>query len=83
MDEAEQRHRIADGDTLEAIAERYLGSPSRWQVILEANGELLTDRNILPIGQEIRIPHVRDPSPTSPDDHLVPIPPGLLGREAR
>lgn len=76
----ERRHRIADGDTLEALAERYLGHRDQWRTILEANDGVLTDRDILPIGKEIKIPHVPTPSRDDDDDHLVPIPPGLLNR---
>lgn len=74
----ERRHRIADGDTLEALAERYLGGRDRWRSIYEANRVLLRDRDILPIGQEIKIPHA--PLPSRDDDHLVPIPLGLLNQ---
>jgi len=105
FDKPEQRHRIADGDTLDALAERYLGNRNQWRSIYEANDGLLSDRDILPIGKEINIPHVPTPSravvrwpskaigpPDSTaleghrterydDDHLVPIPPGLLNRE--
>ena len=80
-DEPQQRHRIADGDTLEAIAEHYLGNRDQWLSIFEANDGLLTDRNILPIGKEILIPQVRRPSHDDTDDHLVPIPVGLLNSE--
>jgi len=76
-DEPERLHRIADGDTLEALAARYLGNRDQWRTIFEANDALLTDREILPIGKEIKIPHAPSPSPDD-DDHLVPIPPGLL-----
>jgi nucleoid-associated protein YgaU len=79
-DEPDRLHRIADGDTLEALAERYLGDRDQWRTIFEANGALLTDREILPIGKEIKIPHAPSLSPDD-DDHLVPIPPGLLIRE--
>lgn len=78
-----QRHRISDGDTLEALAERYLGDRDRWPSIWEANDGLLRDPSILPIGLEIRIPQFRQPSRDDADTHLVPIPPGLLRREAR
>ncbi|MBI2478001.1 MAG: tail protein X, partial [Planctomycetia bacterium] len=78
-DEPARVHRIADGDTLETIAERYLGDRREWRSIFSHNHEILTDPAILPIGQEIRIPA----SATSPhdDDRLVPIPPGLLNRD--
>ncbi len=76
----ERTHRIADGDTLEALAERYLGHRDQWQTIFEANDGVLTDRDVLPIGKEIKIPYAPTPSRDDDDDHLVPIPPGLLNR---
>ena len=77
-----RRHRIGDGDTLAALAERYLGNRDQWRSIWQANNGLLTDPNILPIGQELLIPQIRHPSRNdNADDHLVPIPPGLLSRE--
>jgi nucleoid-associated protein YgaU len=82
-DAPERRHRIADGDTLEALAERYLGNRNQWRLIFEANDGVLTDRNILPIGKEIQIPQTRTPSRDDAEDHLVPIPRGLLSREQR
>ncbi|MBN2476487.1 MAG: LysM peptidoglycan-binding domain-containing protein [Pirellulales bacterium] len=49
-------HKIADGDTLEALAERYLGSAERSQEIYEANRDSLPSPQLLPIGAELRIP---------------------------
>lgn len=79
-EEPERRHRIADGDTLEAIAERYLGSRSEWRSIFSHNEGVLADPAILPIGEEIRIPPTSTRS-SHHDDRLVPIPAGLLNRE--
>jgi nucleoid-associated protein YgaU len=79
-DEPERRHRIADGDTLEAIAERYLGTRTEWRSIFAHNDGILTDPAILPIGEEIKIPIVITTS-SHDDDRLVPIPPGLLNRD--
>jgi nucleoid-associated protein YgaU len=76
----QRRHRIADGDTLESIAERYLGTRSEWRSIFAHNDRVLTDPAILPIGEEIRIPPTSTTSSLG-DDRLVPIPPGLLNRE--
>ena len=42
-------HRIVDGDTLPALAERYLGSPSRAREIFDANRSVLSDPELLPI----------------------------------
>jgi hypothetical protein len=49
-------HKIVDGDTLAALAERYLGSPSRAMEIFEINRNVLNDPELLPIGAELKIP---------------------------
>jgi nucleoid-associated protein YgaU len=61
-------HTIVDGDTLAALAERYLGSATRAQEIFEANRDVLRDPELLPIGGELKIP---------PRNHR-PLPPGSL-----
>jgi nucleoid-associated protein YgaU len=53
-------HKIIDGDTLGDIAARYLGSAVRAMEIFEANRDVLTDPELLPIGVELKIP-ARDP----------------------
>jgi nucleoid-associated protein YgaU len=49
-------HKIVDGDTLPALAARYLGSPEKAMEIFKANRELLSDPDLLPIGGELKIP---------------------------
>ncbi|MCC6126461.1 MAG: LysM peptidoglycan-binding domain-containing protein [Pirellulales bacterium] len=49
-------HRIADGDTLAALAKRYLGSPALAMEIFKANREVLSDPDLLPIGADLKIP---------------------------
>ena len=49
-------HKIVDGDTLAALAERYLGRADRAGEILEVNREVLTCPELLPIGAVLRIP---------------------------
>ena len=49
-------HRVADGDTLVQLAERYLGSAERWRELYEFNRDVLTAPELLPIGAELRIP---------------------------
>jgi nucleoid-associated protein YgaU len=51
-----KKHTIHDGDTLESLAVRYLGSAQRAQDILEANRDVLSDPQLLPIGVAIVIP---------------------------
>jgi nucleoid-associated protein YgaU len=53
-------HKIRDGDTLSALAQRYLGSPARAVEIFDANREILSNPELLPIGAELKIPP-RDP----------------------
>lgn len=58
-DPAETRvrvHRIRDGDTLEGLAERFLGDRSRWREIRDANREILVTDDVLPIGTSLQIP---------------------------
>ncbi len=57
---APQRHRIVDGDTLEGLAERYLGERHHWPLILAANSQTLVTPELLPIGVEIEIPQRTD-----------------------
>jgi LysM repeat protein len=54
-------HTVARGETLSAIAQRYLGDSNKWRVIAEANG--VTDPRTLKVGQPLVIPGA---SPTAP-----------------
>ena len=49
-------HKIVDGDTLPALAQLYLGSASRAREIFDANRDVLSDPELLPIGVELKIP---------------------------
>jgi nucleoid-associated protein YgaU len=51
---AERTHVIASGDTFEALAQKYYGSATKWQLISKANPTVEPER--LKIGQKIRIP---------------------------
>jgi nucleoid-associated protein YgaU len=51
-----REHMIVNGDSLERLAERYLGSPARSREILELNRDLLRDGSLLPIGRVVKIP---------------------------
>jgi len=55
-DRAIVRHRVRDGDTLQSLAEKYLGDGSRSKEIFEANREVLTSPETLPINVELVIP---------------------------
>mgnify|MGYP001556381833 CR=1 FL=1 len=47
---------IEKGDTLSAIAKKYLGSASKYPEIFEANREVIKDPDLIYPGQTIRIP---------------------------
>jgi nucleoid-associated protein YgaU len=47
---------IASGDTLSAIAKRFLGNAADYPKIFEANREVIKDPNLIYPGQKIRIP---------------------------
>jgi hypothetical protein len=55
-DAAWREHCLVDGDTLQRLAQRFLGDASRWPEILVANAKLLSNPDVLPIGKTIRIP---------------------------
>ena len=59
--EAYLEHIVADGDTLERIAELYLGDARRADEIFALNREHLTQPDLLPIGAAIRAPARRIP----------------------
>ena len=56
MERSNRTHKIADGDTLASLAERYLGTPRRAGEIYETNRDVLFDPQLLPIGVELKIP---------------------------
>jgi nucleoid-associated protein YgaU len=49
-------YRLRDGDTLESVAERYLGDRERAAEIFELNRDVLPRPDVLPIGVTIVIP---------------------------
>jgi nucleoid-associated protein YgaU len=55
-DHTARTHRIVDGDTLAALAQRYLGSTARAREIYDANRDVLSDPDLLPIGVELKLP---------------------------
>ena len=56
VDDDWQLHEVVDGDTLRALAERYLGDPSLAEAIRSANPALMQNADILPIGAFLKIP---------------------------
>jgi hypothetical protein len=67
-------HKIVDGDTLGALAERYLGSADKAQEIFQANRDVLPTPEILPIGAELKIPIGVDTSAPSTPTSSPPVP---------
>jgi nucleoid-associated protein YgaU len=54
-------HTIVNGDTLSRIARRYLGSADRYMEIFALNRGVLRDPEVLPIGEQIKLPHKDSP----------------------
>jgi len=54
--EAAQIHVVVAGDTLSALAKKYYGKPGMYMKIFEANRDLLSDPNLIKVGQKLRIP---------------------------
>jgi len=55
-DAAARTHLVVDGDTLQSLAFRYLGSSARADELFRANRDVLTHPNLLPIGVELKLP---------------------------
>lgn len=53
---AARQHRIAPGETLWAIAARYLGNGARWSEIQRLNAAIIPNPNLIRVGTVIRIP---------------------------
>ncbi len=49
-------HVVQNGDTLEKMAKRYLGDPTRALEIFKINRDRLANPHLLPIGAELRVP---------------------------
>jgi nucleoid-associated protein YgaU len=61
-DDGDRTHLVVDGDTLSALAERFLGTANRAKEIFELNRDILSDPVLLPIGVELKIPPRTKPS---------------------
>jgi nucleoid-associated protein YgaU len=71
-----RKHRVRDGDTLENLAERFLGDATRAQELLEANRESIANPELLPIGAELVIPAAKSvPHDELDEEELVPVAP--------
>lgn len=51
-----RRHRIVEGDSIERLAEQYLGDAARYAEIYQANSRLLAQPDVLPLGEYLIIP---------------------------
>lgn len=49
-------HTVSAGETLGSIAARYLGSSSQYPRIHAANRDIISDPNVISVGQVLRIP---------------------------
>jgi nucleoid-associated protein YgaU len=49
-------HIVVDGDDLKRLALKYLGDAERYYEIFEANPDILTRPDVLPVGKTLRIP---------------------------
>lgn len=54
--DATQYHEVKKGDTLSKIAQQYYGDASLYMKIFEANQDILTNPNLIKVGQKLRIP---------------------------
>lgn len=53
---AQRTYTVKSGDSLSAIAKKFLGDANRYQEIFKANQPMLTDPNMIYPGQVLRIP---------------------------
>ncbi len=51
-----QWYEVKKGDTLSKIAQKYYGDPKLYTQIFEANRDILSDPNLIKVGQKLRIP---------------------------
>lgn len=49
-------HRVVEGETLDRIAARYYGDPTRWRLLAQANG--ITDPLRISAGRELAVPEL-------------------------
>jgi len=51
-----QTYTVAKGDSLSKIAKKFYGNASKWKVIFEANGDQLSNPDLIKPGQVLKIP---------------------------
>lgn len=75
-DEEESRlHRVADGDTLPSLAQRYYGDSRLWRKLWDANADAISAPELLPVGLELTIPPLLRDRETSASTESVPTSP--------
>jgi nucleoid-associated protein YgaU len=52
----ESFHIVVAGDTLGHLAQKYYGKASAYMKIFEANRDILSDPNLIKVGQKLKIP---------------------------
>ena len=50
-------HTVASGETLSKLAKQYLGDARRYTDIFSANKDILTNPDLIKVGQQLKIPH--------------------------
>ncbi len=53
---AARTYTVVKGDTLSKIAKSMYGNANQWRKIYEANTDLLTDPDVIHLGQVLKIP---------------------------
>jgi nucleoid-associated protein YgaU len=82
-------YRVQDGDTLSSVARRFLGSADRYNDVFNANQDVLSDPDLLPVGTELKIPlrgtphAMTESSGTAEPKPMVPIRGGEWRRASR
>ncbi len=61
---------VQPGDNLSKIAEKYLGDSSRWKEIYEANKAVISNPNVIYVGQQLTVPG-EDVTPSDPTGSTV------------
>jgi nucleoid-associated protein YgaU len=70
----QRTHKVRDGDTLQNLAQRYLGDQARWPEIFQANRDKVDRPDLLPLAAKLVIPP-KYPLPTAePRSEREPVP---------
>ncbi len=68
--QVQRTHVVRDGDTLEGLAQRYLGDRGRWPEIFELNRDQVPQPDLLPLSARLAIPP-RSPLPSGDSPALA------------